>query len=92
MNRIFKFPLEATQEQHIMMPTDARILSVHDQDGRICLWVLVDDKLPNDENRCFVIFGTGHPINRPLNNLAFIGTAHLSDGALVFHVFELIGI
>ena len=70
----------------LSMPENAEILSVAAQGDDICLWARVN---PNAErvNRTFLGFGTGHDIPDNLQ-LQFVGTAHLSDGALVFHIFE----
>ena len=69
----------------ISMPIDSEILSLQMQHGIPCLWVLVDtDKAPC--LRQFYIYGTGHEI--PSTTQKFIGTFQVSEGNLVFHVFE----
>lgn len=73
----------------IDMPKGAEILQVHEQYGEINIWALV---YPNEEKeeRFFEVYGTGHDIvqNPCQPDLNYIGTAHLSNGSLVFHVFE----
>ena len=85
MNKtIWKFKL-ATE---IEMPQGAKVLSVHTQNGESCLWVLLDpDPDMPKETRRFLIFGTGHPINRRELGF-FIGTILVERDTLVFHVFE----
>jgi hypothetical protein len=86
-HRIFKYELEVTDEQQILLPEHARILSVQVQNGRLCLWALVNDGALTNRRRTFRVVGTGHPV--PDNEyLAFLGTVQMHGGALVFHVFE----
>lgn len=82
---IFKFTLEVTDVQHIMIPKGSIVLSVQAQFNEPKLWVLVDEKA-SLESRTFVTYGTGHPV--PDHYGRFIGTYQLCDGDLVFHVFE----
>lgn len=87
---IWKFILQITGEQTVMMPIDAQLLSIQMQRGNLCVWAKVetDGKL---EPRKFEIIGTGHPIP------SLVGTGqrrdHLAtvqaDMGLVWHVFEL---
>lgn len=86
MREIWKFVLKP--ETEIDMPKKAKLLSVADQYGNVCLWVEVDTIWEN-EKRSFVFFGTGHTIPIDLD-LAFIGTVLLMDDSLVLHVFEKI--
>jgi hypothetical protein len=81
--RIFKYPLEVTYKQTILMPEGAKILSFQAQDNRPCLWAMVD---PNafPRERIFFIYGTGHDVYE--TNLTFIGTTQL--GMFVWHLFE----
>ena len=86
MKTIWKFKLEP--ECTVKMPAGAEVLSVREQGHHIYAWALVDDQaLP--EERHFIGIGTGHevPTGEPLK---FLGSAHLDDGALVFHVFEVL--
>jgi hypothetical protein len=86
MKTIWKFKLEP--ECTVKMPQGAEILSVREQGHNIYAWALVDDQAPS-EDRHFIGVGTGHevPEDEPLK---FLGSAHLEDGALVFHVFEVL--
>ena len=84
MKTIWKFELQPSCA--IEMPAGAELLSVREQGDAICLWALVERDMPT-EVRHFVSYGTGHPI--PDEPLRFLGTAHL-QGALVFHVFEVL--
>jgi len=88
---IWKFQLETKDDQMIVMHKGAKILCVQTQHEQPCLWVLVDANQKTDE-RYFEIFGTGHYIrwktDKPYRK--YIGTYQLTEGALVFHVFEIL--
>ncbi len=81
---IYKYPLKLTDVQHVTMPKGARILSVHDQRGTICLWALVDASEVSTEARLIEIIGTGNPM--PVAKRQFIGT--VVQEPFVWHVFE----
>lgn len=88
MKRIFKYPFMVDDEVTILMPKDARILSAYSQGGDyfLCVWALVN---PDNEvvSRLLHIRGTGHPADG-LDEKPFLGTVHLFDGNLVYHVFD----
>lgn len=72
----------------VSLPRGAMILMVEEQHGEFKLWALVDPSLPNVERK-FRIAGTGHPIEIAAN-LKHINSMKLQDGALVFHIFEVL--
>jgi len=83
-NTIWKFPLEVTDHQSVVMPQGAHALSVGlDPQGQLCLWALVDpelDLLPLE----VVIVGTGHR-SYLIEHLRFLGS--VVQGSFVWHVF-----
>jgi len=83
--RIYKYPIEPNDLIAIEMPKGARVLSVQAQRGVPCIWALVD---PDAETaiRCFRIYGTGHPVSKPV--LPYVGTFQSHGGDLVFHLFD----
>lgn len=83
MKTVWKYILKPAIS--IEMLIASQLLSVNEQDGKICLWVLVDPEDMRMEVRHFRVFGTGH--NIPDKQL-FVGSALLEGGSLVFHVFE----
>ncbi len=83
MKSVWKFALHPFAS--LSMPVGAKALSVHAQNNEICLWAEVDTDAEK-ESRKFVVVGTGHPV--PVEAGAFIGSALLNGGELVFHVFE----
>ena len=85
---IWKYPLELTDGQQVMMPAGAEILSVAEQNGRLCLWALVDPAETLRLGRLIEIHGTGNLSINTLRTRKFIGTCVTSGGALVWHVFE----
>lgn len=84
MSKIFKYPLQVTDQQTIKMPYGAKVLCVQVQDGTPCLWALVDPTVESVDHFVNTV-GTGHPTNQVAEN--YVGTYQLQGGALVFHVF-----
>lgn len=83
MSTIWKFKLEVTV-QNITIPAKAEILSVANQNDKICLWALVEPHNPKIE-RVIEVVGTGWMIE-PAKKRKFIGTVQV--GPFVWHVFE----
>ncbi len=84
MKTIWKYPIEIHEYFCIEMPIDAKILTIQNQKGIICMWALVnpDKRL---ERRCFRIYPTGQPVEFYGD---YIGTFQISDGDIVLHLFE----
>jgi hypothetical protein len=87
MKAIYKYPLSVTDEQHILMPEGAEVLSVQTQHGEPFLWALVKTDKPN-RRRTFHIYGTGNPVPDDEEASRFIGTFQILGGGFVGHVFE----
>ena len=84
--RIYKYPLDVTDEQKVVMPKGARLLSVQEQDDAPCMWALVD---PGAElvSRVITIHGTGTPL--PTGDLGnYVGTYQSHEQFFVGHVFD----
>ncbi len=84
---IYKYKLEATDNQVINMPHGSKILTVQIQYDGPCLWALVDPKQSLTEDRKIRIHGTGHEVPGP-DKLKYISTIQKAGGQLIFHVFE----
>ena len=85
---IWKFPLESTGNQAILMPIGAKILHIDTQAALPCIWALVNPK-KQKEPRHIEIYGTGHEIEcQKEKELCHLGTYQMMGGSLVFHVFE----
>ena len=85
MKTIWKFPLELKGLQNISIPEGAEILNCAIQNGGVFLWALVDPSLPL-QRREIEMIGTGNQI--PEEERRYIST--IIDGALVWHIFEVI--
>lgn len=70
-------------QQTFDAPEGAELLTAREQGDDVCVWFRCDKTKPMTPRRVEVC-GTGHdaPTGR------YLGSAHLSGGALVFHVFE----
>ena len=82
---IWKYQIDTTDTQKILMPDGAEILTVQIQGGVPCLWAYLNPNNTNT-NRKIEVFGTGKPI--PEGKRKYIGTYQLIAYFLVFHVFE----
>jgi hypothetical protein len=83
--KIFKYPLKITDQQTILMPAGARILSAQYQGAELVLWALVNpDGAPI--RRYIWIIGTGNPM--PSKLLNHIDTVQMPSHPIVWHVFE----
>jgi hypothetical protein len=81
---IWKYRLEIIDKQTITMQAGAKILSVANQDGTICLWSLVDPS-QSTSKRTFEVMATGGPMPDE-GTREFLGTLQIYS--LVLHVFE----
>lgn len=84
---IFKYQV-LPGKNGIIMSKDAKILHVREQRDSVCIWALVGGT-DEVEERTFYVFGTGHEFSVDSWKLDYLGTAHLLNGALIWHVFEL---
>jgi len=86
---IWKYPLEFQDVQTIRMPIGAEILTVQIQDGKPCLWAVVDvDDKVLTEPRFIIMYGTGHSMEVSSLDRKYIATFQIWE--LVYHVFEYI--
>ena len=89
MLKVFKYPLAITDRQKIHLPRGARILSFQSPRGQPFIWALVDPEATAWISRRFRLVGTGHPIE-DTGGLSYIGTVVMWEGALVWHLFEIV--
>lgn len=85
---IFKYNLENIDQQTIVIPFPARVLSVVEQNNDIVLYSIVDDEkdvptIPVD----ILIKGTGDVVENNIGLYTFLGTVKLFDGKEIWHVF-----
>jgi hypothetical protein len=90
MLKVYKYEIEIKDIFEIEMPSRAKILKVETQYNKPCMWVLVN---PDHELvvRKFRFAGTGHSIEGSnINEYNHISTFQMQDGALIFHIFEIV--
>ena len=92
MKSIYKYELPIEAKAKVEMKCGANVLSVNVQDGKLCVWALINKKA-REEERKFLIFGTGHDIQDEgkekidLYKHTFVGTVLAQGGKLVLHVW-----
>lgn len=86
---VAKYPFKPNDYIAFELPATARLLHVDVQNEQLCLWALVDLDQPTISRRVRMA-GTGHQIKEPAESLRHVSTVLLSDGALVFHFFEVL--
>ena len=84
MKTVYKYLLSPGMIK-LQMPFGAYALSVHEQSGHAYLWALVDTTRILTERK-FVTVPTG--VEFCDDELSYLGTLHMSQDNLVFHVFE----
>lgn len=86
--KIFKYTISENIVNVIEMPIGAKVLSIQEQHGEICIWALVDDNEVEKENRVFEVWVTGAEIYFDKEK-EFLETVQLYNGSIVLHVFEV---
>lgn len=87
---IWKYLLTTKRRQDLYLPEGASILAVQVQGDDIALWALVaPGGRVSEKPRVFGVYPTGG--EAPADAEGYLGTVQLAGGALVFHVFEVIG-
>jgi len=87
---VWRYAIPVADDFTLMMPKGARPLCIQVQDDIPCLWALVDPT-QQEVGRRFRLAGTGHPLTYDTETiLIHIDTFQIEDGALVFHIFEVL--
>ena len=86
--KVYKYPVVMENRFTLALPEKAEVLSVGVQFGQPQVWVFLDPNAPKVV-RTFMVASTGYPVEEP--NVKFIGTFQLEGGALIFHLFEVLG-
>ena len=87
MTTIWKFQLDISDRQTVMMPHGAVIIRVDSPSpSTLNLWAIVNPEAPTEE-RVIDVYGTGHDIPYQ-EELAYLGTT--TPYPLVWHVFEVV--
>lgn len=90
-NRILKYTVSLKDEDELILPEDAKILSVMEQRNEIVVYAvskITENHTPSKIVKIRVV-GTGHIIPFDLTKYKFLGTVSLIEGTLMFHVFYL---
>ncbi len=88
MKTIYKFTLEIG-ETILHLPKNAKPVHVQEQFGELQIWVELDPFSTDKIDRCFRVFGTGQTIDEFEGlKIEYIGTALMTGGAFVAHVYE----
>jgi hypothetical protein len=87
MKRVFKYPLEITDEQSILIPKNHNIISVIEKDNVPVVYVIVEDNDPCQVERHFSIRGTGHSIPGNIEALTFLGSIKTHNDQFVWHIW-----
>lgn len=89
LKRIFKYPVKITDASTIVLPVEAKILSVMAQDDGVVLYAIVDSETDNCKTKDIAIRirGTGHTIDFNLDDFKFLGTVSTYGGRLMWHIF-----
>jgi hypothetical protein len=83
--KVFKQELKITDVQFVTLYMDAEIICVQVQHGKPCIWYTTNAPRGIKVVRIYT-HGTGHLMASNIKK--YIGTYQLSEGDLVFHVFE----
>jgi len=89
---IFKYKLEVTDRQELLMPLGTKVLKVDTQYGDITIWALVLPRQLTLVPRKFIILGTGQPIRKfdyDMDRCKYFNTVQQQSGMFIWHVFEL---
>lgn len=87
MKKIFKYPVEITDEQLLILPLGAKVLSAIEQDDNIVVYALVEPTVEFKKNVEIRIAGTGHNITFDLQKFKFLSIVKTHGGRFVWHVF-----
>lgn len=89
VSTIWKYPLETTVLQKIIMPCRSRFISVIEQNDQPVMYFMVDEKQAAFEKKWVYIFGTGHPlVPEAIDGTAkHRGTISTHEGKLIWHIF-----
>lgn len=93
MTVIWKYEL-GKEVTHLEMPPQAHVLTAQLQGGRVVIWARItwsSGTVPTArERRTFVIRATGQGYTPDANDFEdYVATVQAFDGALVWHVFEV---
>jgi len=87
MTKVYKYEFERALNEYgtlkLKLPAFAKILSVQDQNGTACMWMMVNTAHDQIQIRTFHFIGTGQDVDPEWN---YITT--FQQAAFVWHLFE----
>lgn len=87
MRQVWKYLCQDIGQEFILpMPVGSVVGHFDVQDGHLYFWALVDPEM-STRDRTFLVSGTGHQVPE---NWVYIATVLTNDGALVWHLGEII--
>lgn len=87
--QIYKYVLAPLTETIIdNLPADTDVLCAQAQGENVCIWARVNPEQHETEERTFLVAPTGEDL--PNQPLSYIDSCQQLDGALVWHVFEVL--
>ena len=90
MKTVYKYQIQPIEIQEINLPIQSKILSVGTQDGELYLWAEINlENHTIEEPRKIRVSGTGWTLEDG-ECRKFIGTAHMPEQKLVWHVYEVL--
>jgi len=87
MKKIFKYPIEIVDEQVLVLPLGARVLSAIAQGDDLVVYALVEPTVEFKKNVEIRIIGTGHDVTFDLQKFKFLNSISTWGGRLIWHVF-----
>ena len=87
MKKIFKYPIEIVDEQILVLPLGARILSAIEQFDSIVIYALVDPMVEFKKNIEIRVVDTGRDVTFDLQKFKFLNSFSTYSGWDVWHVF-----
>lgn len=82
---VYKYEIPLGDAFVLNLPRHPQMLGVQVQQGKPCLWALVDTDWPH-RPYSFRVVVTGHPI-QDVHEWQYIGTFQMFDGVFVGHLF-----
>jgi hypothetical protein len=89
MQVVYKYLATSGDITHLMLPKEAKILTVQKQGPYICFWALHASEGTTLESRRILKVGTGHSFD-DTKKYEYIGTVQEMGGALIWHYFEVL--
>jgi len=90
MLTVYKYDVPIKDSFTLELPRTGSFLAFQTQRDRPRIWLLVDPEDDRKIKREFRLAGTGRSIEEPEGNLHYRGTCQMHEGALVWHLFEVI--